>query len=632
MIASLRSSLPLGQLCPPSSSRQPAGDGDADHASMNETAVYVKTEAGEEAVSKRTIVQRNLRSILIMIDGRTPIGNLAQQFGDPLIVEGLVGELEHRGLVRRVDADDAGEAAAQAELSSMLVDIEDLVSQPITPVADDIRRAHEKSSSPASPALDEFAMALPELAAPGSASPAGPAASASPADDVRGAIRRAMMSASGADAPASDGEPGRMSRLIRRAFGAGGMAERKGPPGSVWKKIVSALLVLLVLTVALFFFYPYQRHLPQIEAMATELMGHPVKVVSVSPSFLPEPSLALEGVTVAGPGQLEIRSLKLLPRVSTLLSERTVLREVRIEGAALNVAFLPQLSRRQDINWASRWVKVEKVVMSDAAVNLLDGALVNLQGTLALDDNGVVTQLALASEDGGVKLDGRNASGIWNVSMTAIGWQTPGKPSFMFDVFEAKGSLTGNRLQFDTIDVKMYDGYAVGKLLLELGEVSRLSGQVETSRLGLSPLLKVLAPNLMLTGDLSSSLDFSGEGATLDEVRRSLRADGKLGIQRAQIERVDLVQAVRIPRPGGVRGGSTRFDDMEASVVIDASGLALTRLSMESGLVGAQGALKLADGTFSGRFDVTLRGSATTVRAPVSLEGSYADPVVKLLR
>jgi hypothetical protein len=53
---------------------------------------------------------------------------------------------------------------------------------------------------------------------------------------------------------------------------------------------------------------------------------------------------------------------------------------------------------------------------------------------------------------------------------------------------------------------------------------------------------------------------------------------------------------------------------------------------MESGLVGANGTLRLADDTLRGRLDVTLQGSATTVRAPVSIEGPYADPVVKLLR
>lgn len=597
---------------------------------MNENAVYVKTEAGEEAVSKRTIVQRNLRSILIMVDGRTPVGNLAQQFGDPLIVEGLVGELEHRGLVRRIDVPDVEEVAAQAELSSMLVDIEDLVSQPITPVAEDIRRAHDKSSSPESPALDEFAMALPELAAPGAAAPA--AVASSPADDVRGAIRRAMMSSSSADAATTDQGEGAFRRLITLFAGRAGLGERKGPPGSLWKKVFVGLLVFMLLAVALFFFYPYSRHLPHMEEMATELMGHPVKITSVSPSLLPEPSIALEGVTVAGPGQLEIRAVKLLPRLSTLLSERTVLREVRIEGAALNVAFLPQMSRRQDINWASRWVKVEHVVMTDAAVTLLDGAITGLGGSLSLDDNGVVTRLALASADGGLKLEGQNESGIWKVSLAAIGWQTPGHPSLLFDVFEARGSLSSSRLQLDALDVKLYDGYAVGKLAFDLGDVARLDGQIETSRLGLAPLLRVLDPSLLLTGDLSVSLDVKGEGATLEALRKSVRASGTLGIQRGQIERVDLVQAVRIPRPGGVRGGSTRFDALNAQAVMDADGLSLTGLTMESGLVSAQGALRLADSRFAGRLDVTLRGSATTVRAPVTVDGPYSDPVVKLVR
>ncbi|MFZ5456253.1 AsmA-like C-terminal region-containing protein [Methyloversatilis discipulorum] len=598
---------------------------------MNENAVYVKTEAGEEAVSKRTIVQRNLRSILIMIDGRTPVGNLAQQFGDPLIVEGLVGELEHRGLVRRIDAPTQGEEADRAELSSMLVDIEDLVSQPITPVSDDIRRAHEKASAKESPVLDEFAMALPELAAPAPANSPAPAAALSAADDVRGAIRRAMMSAS-PDAAASSAE--RSGGGLQRLFDlfAGRVGDRKGPPGSLGKKIVLSAAVLLVLLVGLFFLYPYQRHLPHFESLATELLGQPVRIASVSPSLFPEPSIALEGVTVGGPGQLEIGAVKLLPRVSTLLSERTVLRDVRIERAALNLSFLPALSRRQDINWASRWVTVEHVSMVDASIVLLDGAIGALGGDLALDENGVLTRLSLASADGGLKLQGNNAGGVWSVSMTALGWQTPGKPSLLFDVLEAQGTLNSRRLQFDKLDVKLYDGYATGSVALDFADVARFEGQLQTSRLSLGGLLKVFAPTLLLTGDLSLSLSLTGEGRNYEELQKNLRGTGTMGVQRGQIERVDLVQAVRIPRPGGVRGGSTRFDRLDANAVVDASGVSLSQVVMESGLVGANGTLRLADDTLRGRLDVTLQGSATTVRAPVSIEGPYADPVVKLLR
>lgn len=597
---------------------------------MNENAVYVKTEAGEEAVTKRTIVQRNLRSILIMVDGRTPVGSLAQQFGDPLIVEGLIGELEHRGLVRRLDAVAGAEVEDRAELSSMLVDIEDLVSQPITPVADDIRRAHEKSSTPESPVLEEFAMALPELTAPAAAGAAAPAAL--PTDDVRSAIRRAMMSASAAEPAHADGPEGPLRRLFNLFAGRVGSSERRGPPGSLWRRLFIGLVVFLLLLVATFFLYPYNRHLPHIEELATELLGHPVHISSVSPSLLPEPSIALEGVTVGARRQLQIGAVKLLPRVSTLLSERTVLREIRIENAGLDVSFLPDLSRRQDINWASRWVKVERVRVVESSLTLFDGAIGKLAGDLALDDNGVLTRLSLNTPNGGLKLQGVNESGVWKVSMTALGWETPGHPSLLFDVFEAQGTLSSRRLQLDKVDVKLYDGYATGTVGLDFGDAPHFEGQVMTSRLGLAGLLKVLAPTLRLTGDLSMSLALSAQGGDFETLRRNLRGNGTLRVQRGHIERVDLVQAVRIPRPGGVRGGSTRFDRLEGEATVDGSGLSLARVVMESGLVGAQGALRLADGRLDGRLDVTLQGSATTVRAPVAVEGPYADPVVKLLR
>jgi hypothetical protein len=597
---------------------------------MNENAVFIKTEAGEDAVTKRTIVQRNLRSVLIMIDGRTPVGNLAQQFGDPLIVEGLVGELEHRGLVRRVDNASVEEDADRSELSSIMVDIEDLVSQPITPVADDIRRAHDRSSAKESPVLDEFAMAIPELTAPAAAVAVAPPPPAD-SDDVRGAIRRAMMTSS-ADAGVEHRAPGPLRRLFDVFAGRVSGADRKGPPSSLAKRLAVGSFVLVMLVIGVFFLYPYSRHLPQMEQLASELLGQPVRIASVSPSIFPEPSIALEGLRVGEGGQLDVATVKLIPRVLTLLSERTVMREVRIERAGLNIAFLPELSKRHDINWASRWLKVERISVIDSSLLLLDGSIGKLNGTLDINEDGALTRLSLASTDGGLKLQGSIESGVWNVALTALGWRTPGQPSLLLDVLEATGTLNSQRLQFDKLDVKLYGGYAVGSLSVGLVSPASVEGEMTTSRLAVADLLKVFAPTLRLTGDLSAAISIRGEGETLEGLRRTLRASGKLGVQRGQIERVDLVQAVRIPRADGVRGGSTRFDDLEGDVVADASGLSLTGATMTSGLVGAVGDIRLADGLINGRLDVSLRGSATTVRAPVSIEGKYADPVVRLTR
>jgi len=600
---------------------------------MNEDAVYVKTEAGEDAVSKRTIVQRNLRSVLIMIDGRTPVGNLAQQFGDPLIIEGLVGELEHRGLIRRVDGAKVDSDADRSALSSIMVDIEDLISQPITSVADDIRRAHDRSSTAASPLLDEFAVVLPELAAPAPVEPTIHAQPEAANEDVRSAIRRAMISAeTAAPITGEDARGGSFKRILDLFSGRVGGAERTGPPGSMGRRLVMGGGVIALLLVAVFFLYPYSRHLPQMEQMATELLGQPVRIGAVSPSLLPEPSIALEGVTVGGEGKFEIGVVKLIPRVSTLFAERTVMREIRIERAGLNIAFLPDLSRPQGINWSSRWLEVEHVSVVDSSLLLLDGSLSRLQGTLTLNEDGAITQLSLTTADGAMKVDAAIESGTWKIAMKALGWQTPGSPSLLFDVLEVNGTLTRQRLQLDKVDIKLYDGYAVGNIALNWGETTRVEGEITTSRLSIEGLSKVFAPTLLVVGDLSATVSISGEGATLADVQRSLSATGKLGVQRGKIERVDLVQAVRIPRPDGVRGGNTRFDELDAEVVADAGGISLTSAVMQSGLVGAAGTVRLADGRIDGRLDVSLQSSAASVRAPVSISGSYADPVVRLLR
>jgi hypothetical protein len=437
---------------------------------MNEDAVYVKTEAGEDAVSKRTIVQRNLRSVLIMIDGRTPVGNLAQQFGDPLIIEGLVGELEHRGLIRRVDGAKVDSDADRSALSSIMVDIEDLISQPITSVADDIRRAHDRSSTAASPLLDEFAVVLPELAAPAPVEPTIHAQPEAANEDVRSAIRRAMISAeTAAPITGEDARGGSFKRILDLFSGRVGGAERTGPPGSMGRRLVMGGGVIALLLVAVFFLYPYSRHLPQMEQMATELLGQPVRIGAVSPSLLPEPSIALEGVTVGGEGKFEIGVVKLIPRVSTLFAERTVMREIRIERAGLNIAFLPDLSRPQGINWSSRWLEVEHVSVVDSSLLLLDGSLSRLQGTLTLNEDGALTQLSLTTADGAMKVDAAIESGTWKIAMKALGWQTPGSPSLLFDVLEVNGTLTRQRLQLDKVDIKLYDGYAVGNIALVTG-------------------------------------------------------------------------------------------------------------------------------------------------------------------
>ena len=60
---------------------------------MNYDQVYVKTREGEEAVHQRTrLVQRNLRTVLILIDGKSSVAELIAKAGGEDV---LLSALEH---------------------------------------------------------------------------------------------------------------------------------------------------------------------------------------------------------------------------------------------------------------------------------------------------------------------------------------------------------------------------------------------------------------------------------------------------------------------------------------------------------------------------------------------------------
>ena len=67
---------------------------------MDSKTAYRKTPAGEEAVRHRTrLMQRNLRMVLILVDGISSVESIAKKTGDHLLTENAIRELEKAGLI-----------------------------------------------------------------------------------------------------------------------------------------------------------------------------------------------------------------------------------------------------------------------------------------------------------------------------------------------------------------------------------------------------------------------------------------------------------------------------------------------------------------------------------------------------
>ena len=67
---------------------------------MDRNLIYAKTPIGDEAVRQSTrVVQRNLRMVLVQVDGKLSVAELGAKIGDARMVENALRELEEGGYI-----------------------------------------------------------------------------------------------------------------------------------------------------------------------------------------------------------------------------------------------------------------------------------------------------------------------------------------------------------------------------------------------------------------------------------------------------------------------------------------------------------------------------------------------------
>ena len=75
---------------------------------MDSQIVYVKTASGEEAMHQRTrVMQRNVRMVLILVDGKSTVADLILKTGNQKLTENALRELEKADFIAPVVEQDS---------------------------------------------------------------------------------------------------------------------------------------------------------------------------------------------------------------------------------------------------------------------------------------------------------------------------------------------------------------------------------------------------------------------------------------------------------------------------------------------------------------------------------------------
>ena len=608
---------------------------------MDADLIYTRTPAGEEAIRQRTrVMQRNIRMVLILVDGRSSFQDICLRTGNEKLTENALLELEKGGFIVSVQAGSPEPAAA---MLPPLIESETLPPPPRASTSDvEINNTMQSALASTRPAQQP--RPTPAQPAP---SPAPSPSQPEPVIDVQGEYPLLSWSEPAPSAPVTPAEksPPAAPSLLERLKAAwqrsgepeedekGLIPRRKKPP--VWRTLLLSLLILCAALALLVVAFPYNSYLPEIQAALTKNLGRPVRVARVQLTFWPVPTVLLEKVRIeTGGEELNISAVALEPALGSWLSPVKVFRKVTVSGMVFPASALPVLtSIFETLNRPETEGRIESLRFEQTELQVAGLVFSGMEGTLQQSADGRLASVAYQTPDRSLKIDLIPAKKRVELALEGFAWRPlPDLPLLQLESVSMKGSLDNELLNIHSFDMRLLEGVLQGSAVLKPGPTVSLRSDLNFARINASRLETLFGKAAIFSGSVSGNMHLAATAERWTEILPALQAEGDFVLQRGTLKGIDLVEAVRRVASGSaVQGGATSFEQLSGRFQLNAAQHHYTSLQMNSGLLQAGGDLKITgEESINGVMELLMRGTANQTRFPITVQGPLQTPEARV--
>jgi hypothetical protein len=608
---------------------------------MQSELIYIKTSTGEEAIRQRTrVIQRNMRMVLILVDGHSTVGEISLKTGNPQLTENALLELEKGGFVElRVDDDsiwaESKKVAQEIRDSAIQKALVASASQESPAQEKNVRatiavgdeRQQRKSSAPSLSPESKNDQQINDDLSP---------VSLPPKEEKQSRKNFAKVK--------DQSSPLQLLLILKVLFlkfktnsglfslSKSAHLEQMGAAFTPMK-IGLYLLCFLALCILGLILFPYKTYLPEVEAAFSQAMGRPVRVGTISVSFYPKPGILLGNVRVGQEkDEILISELRLLPELASLSAEKKILRDVTLSGVNLPIDRIALLAGILSASSApDSPVGVKHLHLEKTEISLGDLSLTGLDGEAMLSNEGLFQSLKLRSADRNVNLEIKPQAQRFEILFEGYAWRpVPGSP-YVFETASLKGEIQNGLFAINTLELRIFDGLIEGVAVLQAGKKTGIAGEIRFERINASRFGDALGIGQQFSGDAFGKVRFSMTADTWSSLFAAISAEGEFGIQRGKIRGIDLAEAVRRVSGTPVQGGVTNFEQLSGKLRLNPGRYQFTGLVLNSGLMQSSGAVEIGkDLMLNGRMELQMRGSANQSRLPISISGPLKSPIVQI--
>ncbi len=399
-------------------------------------------------------------------------------------------------------------------------------------------------------------------------------------------------------------------------------------PGRIALVAAIAVVTLLIGAIQV---APLSAYAPEMEKLASERIGEPVRIGAVHASVFPGFHLRLENVTVGKQQDVRVPSVTAYMDIGSVFGGEKLIKSLEIDQLQATEDVLGRLPGwLADDGAKAANIKIRKIVLKDTKLEVKGAAVPAFNAQVFLAADGSVTRAMIDTVDGHFDAEILIAASATEISARVKNFSLPLGPRIEVTEGTAKGVLSGNQIRLSEMDLYLYGGQAKGQAALSWGSSWNLEGEFDLKRIDLEAGMKAIKIDIPSEGLLDAKGRYALQANSLVMLFENPRLEAQFNVQKGALSSFDFVRALQAPRRDGVQGGKTKFDDLSGTLSVAGGQYVYSNARLRAGLLAASGACEiLPNREINGRAYVELRSSSNVVKNTFKITGNLKAIVLK---
>lgn len=399
-----------------------------------------------------------------------------------------------------------------------------------------------------------------------------------------------------------------------------------------FKKTFLAIFVVFVVLAVVPFLIPMGAYVAQIEQVASQKLGVPVKIDSLHFAVLPTPRANISGLVIGSNEDIRVADVAAVLDITTLFNDVRVISKLDIDEPVLKesaIAMLGTIAAQQGESTGPAPVELRRIVVDDARIEMKGMNLPTMDADIDLAAGGKLEKALLTSSEGNLTIDLTPKDAGYAAAIKAEKWTPPVGPKLVFDKLTANLEYAGSTLKFAQVEAALYRGSLTASGKLDWTKNWHLSGNFKTNGIELGDATKLFTRAVKVTGRITGGGKFSSSANEPGKLADAMALDYKFSVTDGVLYGMDLVKAASLLIRQGATGGETHFDELSGKLYTRGKQIEVRPVHLVSGLLAADGHVKvMPDKSLSGRIDADIKKGVSLVTVPLAISGTMDSPMV----